>query len=82
METELQAKHQTKKKITREIKQLTNQLKRTVNIIIFNAIVYKLDVAVKSRLEAVKKRHDKKRRMFKVLVVLFITKLYARTNIF
>ena len=48
MQTELQAKHRTKKKITREIKLLNNQLKRTVNIIIFMQWFTKLMLLLKA----------------------------------
>ena len=49
-----------KKKITREIKQLTFKLKNTVNTIIFDGVIYKLNIVTKSRSKAVKKRHDQK----------------------
>ena len=58
METELQAKHQTKKKIEREIKRLTFKLKKTVHTIIFSAVIHKLNIITKSRSKVVKKRHD------------------------
>ena len=57
---ELQAKHQTKKKIKREIKRLIFELKNTVNTIIFNTIIYKLNIITKSHSKAVKKRHNQK----------------------
>ena len=60
METELQAKHQTKNKIKRVIKRLTFKLKNTVNTIIFNAVIYKLNIITKSRSKAVKMRHNQK----------------------
>ena len=60
METEFQANHLTKKKIKRKIKRLIFILKNTVNTIIFNIVIYKLNIITKSCSKAVKKRHDQK----------------------
>ena len=60
METEFQAKYQTKKKIKTEIKRLIFKLKNTFNTIIFNAVVYKLNIITKSRSKVVQKNHNQK----------------------
>ena len=60
METELRAKHQTKKKIKREIKRLSFKLKNTVSALIFKEVVYKLNIITKICSKAVKKRQDQK----------------------
>ena len=60
METELLAKHQTNKKIKKEISRLIFRLKNTINTTIFNAVIYKLNIITKSRSKAVKKRYDLK----------------------
>ena len=60
METELLAKHQTNKKIKKEINRLIFRLKNTINTTIFNAVIYKLNIITKSRSKAVKKRYDLK----------------------
>ena len=59
METELQAKHQTKKKNKRKIQILTVKLKNPVNTF-SNAVICKLNIITKIRSKAVKKRQDQK----------------------
>ena len=53
METELQDKH-AKRKMKTTIRKLVVELKKTVNEIIFNAITYQLNIAIKSRTKAKK----------------------------
>ena len=59
MEAKLRAKYDTKKKIRRETKPLIFLLKNTVIIIIVNAKIHRIDIAVKGRLKAVITRLDK-----------------------
>ena len=49
METELQDKHHAKRKMKIAIKKFQFQLRRTVNNIIFDAIMYQLNIAIKSQ---------------------------------
>ena len=60
LETELQNKHELKRKIKDEICQLENTISRHINFITFEAVKHKIYVMIKSRQKAVQKRHDKK----------------------
>ena len=60
MEKELQVKHLTKRKMKTKIRKSVFELRRTVNNIIFNAIMYLLDIVIKSLAKAKRKCHQKK----------------------
>ena len=60
MEAELKDKHNSKKKLKNIIRRLTFDLKRKVSFILFTAIIYQLNIAIKSRSKATGLRHEKK----------------------
>ena len=59
MEAELKDKHNLKKKLKNIIRRLTFDLKRKVSFILINAIIYQLNIAVKSRSKATGLRREK-----------------------
>ena len=60
MENELQCKHTEKKKVRKEILQLDKKLRLYLNIVIYHTLLHQINIAVKSRLKAISKRHAKK----------------------
>ena len=60
MEAELKDKHNSKKKLKNIIRRLTFDLKRKVSFILFTAIIYQLNIAIKSRSKATGLRREKK----------------------
>ena len=70
LKAELKDKHNSKKKLKNIIRRLTFDLKRKVSFILFTAIIYQLNIAIKSRSKATGLRHEKKLRKlckFKIL---------------
>ena len=59
METELQNEHIERKKTKKELRSISVNL-RTTDLILFDAIIKKTNVPVKSRIKAIKYRHEKK----------------------
>ena len=59
MEAELKDKHNSKKKLKNIIRRLTFDLKRKVSFILFTAIIYQLNIAIKSRSKATGLRQEK-----------------------
>ena len=60
MEAELKDKHNSKKKLKNIIRRLKFDLKRKVSFILFTAIIYQLNIAIKSRSKATGLCHEKK----------------------
>ena len=60
MSTELQNKHIQKRKLKKEIKKICTELKRTVSLIILNTCFHQINIALKSKLKKITKRHDTK----------------------
>ena len=60
MENELQCKHTEKKKVRKEILQLDKKLRLCLNIVTRHTLLHQINIAVKSRLKAISKRHTKK----------------------
>ena len=60
MNTELQQKYHEKRKLKREIIQLSIKLKVQVGLVLFNGVVYSLDKSIKQKSITVTKRHEKK----------------------
>ena len=60
MEAELKDKHNSKKKLKNIIRRLTFDLKRKVSFILFTAIIYQLNIAIKSQSKATGLYHEKK----------------------
>ena len=60
MESEMQNKHYEKKKLRKQVIAIANQIKRALGLFLFNALVYQIEIAVKSRSKAIRCGHDKK----------------------
>ena len=60
METELQNKHQQKKKIKKEISSISFQLKNILGLYLYHAMFHHINIAVKSRRKSIRIRHEKK----------------------
>ena len=57
MNAELQNKHIQKRKLKKEIKKICTELKRTVSLIILNTCFHQINIALKSKLKEITKRH-------------------------
>ena len=60
METELQNKHQQKKKIKKEISSINFQLKNILGLYLYHVMFHHINIAVKSRWKSIRMRHEKK----------------------
>ena len=60
MEAELENKHHEKKKLVKEMKGIAQQLKLSLNIIIYNVVIHQINKSIKSKIKAIKYRHEKK----------------------
>ena len=60
METEMQNKHSEKRKLKKELKQIRHILKRSLNLVILNAVLHQLNIALKSKFKVITNRHQKK----------------------
>ena len=60
MNTELQHKYHEKRKLKREIIQLSMKLKAQVGPVLFNGVIYSLDKSIKQKSITVTKRHEKR----------------------
>ena len=58
MDTELQNKHIERKKT--KLRSISVNVRTTLGLILFNAIIKKTNVAVKSRIKAITYQHEKK----------------------
>ena len=66
METELQNKHREKRKLRKSIRSINVLLSTSLSVIIYNAVLQQINIAVKSRIKAIKLRHGKKLRNLKL----------------
>ena len=64
MENVSQCKHTEKKKVRKEILELDKKLWLSLSIVIYHTLLHQINIAVKSRLKAISKRHAKKLTMF------------------
>ena len=60
METELQSKHNEKKKIKNELRSVNITLKSSLSVIFYNCLIHQINIASKSKLKAITKRHLRK----------------------
>ena len=60
METEIQDKQHHIRKIRKNIRSLKMSLKSTLGVFLFNTVIHQAEVAIRSRLLSIKKRHHKK----------------------
>ena len=59
METELQNKHREKRKLRKSIRSITVLLSTSLSVIVYNALLHQINIAVKSRIKVIKLRHEK-----------------------
>ena len=59
MESEIENKYHGKKKLTKEIVAISNQLKGVLDLYLYNALVHKIELAVKNRFKSISLRHQK-----------------------
>ena len=60
MESQLQSKHREKKKLKKELTILNNQLKTSLNIILYKTLIHQVNIAIKIRFKAIRLHHNKK----------------------
>ena len=62
MKTEMQNKHSRKRKLKKELKQMHDILKRSLNLfkVILNAVFHQLNIALKSKFKVIANSHKKK----------------------
>ena len=60
MESEIENKHHEKKRLNKEIVAISNQLKGVLGFFLYNALVHKTELAVKSSFKSKSLRHQKK----------------------
>ena len=60
MQKELDNKHHEKRKLRKKIRYIGIKLKSTSGLILFNALLHQLNIAIKSRQKSVIHRHQKK----------------------
>ena len=60
IETELQNKHREKRKLRKDIRSLNILLSTSLSVIVYNALLHQINIAVKSRIKVIKLRHGKK----------------------
>ena len=65
IESEMQVKHQEKKKLKQEIKALSTQLKIALPTLVYTTLLHGISVAVKSRIKSTAKRHERKLSKFR-----------------
>ena len=61
----MQVKHQEKGKLTQEIKALSTQLKIALPMLVYTTLLHQINIAVKSRIKLITKRHEKKLSKFR-----------------
>ena len=60
LETGLQNKHFEKRKLKKDFREINISLKSSVNIILYNVVIYQINIAIKSKVKPISKRHQKK----------------------
>ena len=60
IETELQNKHREKRKLRKDIRSLNMLLSISLSVIVYNALLHQINIAVKSRIKVIKLQHGKK----------------------
>ena len=64
METEIQNKHREKKKLKKEIASISIQLKSTLGLFLYSALIHEIHHVINSRYKAVRSRHERKFQKF------------------
>ena len=61
----MEVKHQENKKLKQEIKALSTQLKIALPTLVYTMLLNRINVAVKSRIKSIAKRHERKLSKFR-----------------
>ena len=56
----MQNKPSEKRKLKKELKQIRHMLKRILNLVILNAVLHQLNIALKSKFKVITNHHQKK----------------------
>ena len=67
MESEMQVKHQEKKKLKQEIKVLGTQLKIALLTLVYTTLLHRINIAVKSRIKSIAKPNERELPKFRKL---------------
>ena len=59
-ETELQNKHREKRKLRKDIRSINMLISTSLSVIVYNALLHQINIAVKSRIKVIKLRHGRK----------------------
>ena len=59
METGQQNKHEKKRKLRKNIRSIKVLLSTSLSVIVYNALLHQINIAVKSRIKVIKLRHGK-----------------------
>ena len=59
METELQNKYREKRKLRKDIRSINILLSTSLSVVVHNAFLHQINIAVKSRIKVIKLRHKK-----------------------
>ena len=60
METVLQNKHREKRKLRKDIRSINMLISTSLSVIVYNALLHQINIAVKSRIKVIKLRHGRK----------------------
>ena len=60
METDLQNKYRQKHKLRKDIRSINILLSTSLSVIVYNALLHQIIIAVKSRIKVIKLRHGRK----------------------
>ena len=60
MDTELCDKHHEMRKLPKQIRDLIIELKSSLRLVLFHAVIHQVGIAVKSKIKCIKSRHEKK----------------------
>ena len=60
LEKELENKHFEKQKLKKDFREINISLKSSLNIILYNAVFHQINIAIKSKVKSISRRHQKK----------------------
>ena len=60
LETELQNKHFEKQKLKKDFREININLKSSQNVFLYNAVIHQVNIAIKSMVKSISRRHQKK----------------------
>ena len=60
LETELLNKHFEKRKLKKDFREININLKLSLNVFLYNAVIHQVNIAIKSKVKSISRRHQKK----------------------